>query len=475
MVPKTRAARKAESAVWPLVALSLLLTLVLATPAFAEQHPVPLDKGITEDKCLECHEDLTKGKVVHAAVSMGCFGCHLVRGSGDGTRVTLKTPKSTALCITCHADKKAGDSKQHFHAPVGVDCLQCHTPHHSDNKALLKKTSSGDKDSNLCLKCHTQGLNTPEKGSRHAALDMGCETCHVTHKTGKDNKPEIVFHLTKAAPALCVDCHDTKDSKLIQVHKNQPFASAVCTNCHDPHQSKSPKLMQAHVHPPFADGCDTCHDAPQNGKVKLTQADTKSLCAMCHDEVAKKIDTAKYQHAGAQGDCTACHDPHAGKYTRFVRPDPVAACDSCHPNQPEDRGNKPVTHNPVAGQCSVCHAPHGGDNPKLLRAKGDNLCMECHGPQARGTSVAGTSNVTIFDKSVQLPQTYLDRTTHLSLASSKGHPVRNHPISGPDPSHPGSQLSCLRCHTAHAGEKKLLVTGSAATAPLCSQCHATPK
>jgi predicted CXXCH cytochrome family protein len=469
-VPKTHAARKAKATPGSLTAFFLLA--LLAAPVFAAQHPVPLDKGVKEEDCLQCHEDLTKGKVVHAAVGMGCFNCHVVRGSGDATRVTLKTPKSTSLCITCHADKKADNPKQHFHAPVGVDCLKCHTPHNSENKALLKKTSSGDKDSNLCLQCHTQGLNTPEKGSRHAALDMGCDTCHVTHKTGTDNTPEIAFHLTKSAPGLCIDCHDVKDSKLVAAHKNQPFGSADCTSCHDPHQSKSPKLLQKYVHPPFADGCDTCHEAPQNGKVKLTQPDAKTLCAMCHDEAAKKIENAKFPHAGAQGDCTACHNPHAGRYPRFVSPDPVGVCDSCHADLLELRNSKHVTHSPVSGQCSICHAPHGGDNPKLLRAQKDDLCLECHGSEVKGTPVAGTDKLSIFDKTVELPAKYLQSATHLQLQNGKGHPVKNHPVSGPDPSNKGAQFGCLRCHVPHAGDSKLLVTGGTGTGgPLCSQCH----
>ena len=36
-------------------------------------------------------------------------------------------------------------------------------------------------------------MNVPEKGSRHAALDMGCDTCHVTHKTGERGKQEFDY------------------------------------------------------------------------------------------------------------------------------------------------------------------------------------------------------------------------------------------------------------------------------------------
>ena len=93
----------------------------------------------------------------------------------------------------------------------------------------------------------------PEKGSRHAALDMGCDTCHVIHKTGAEPTIENRFHLTKSAPALCLDCHDAKDADLQKAHQNQPFATANCLECHNPHQSDSPKLMVKFMHPPFAD------------------------------------------------------------------------------------------------------------------------------------------------------------------------------------------------------------------------------
>jgi len=454
----------------------LALIVLAAVPATAKQHPVPLDPKTDDAKCAECHSDLTQGKVVHPAIQMGCSSCHFVRGSGENTRVVLKTPKSTLLCTTCHADKKAENHGKRVHAPVARDCLQCHDPHHSANKALLKKVTSGGKDDNLCLKCHTQGVNVPEKGSRHAALDMGCDTCHITHKTGDSGKEEFAFHLTKAVPALCVDCHDVKDRKLVEAHKGQPFAGAVCTNCHEPHQSQLPKLMQAYVHPPFADKtCEVCHEAAQGGKVKLTQAQVPALCSSCHDEVAKKIASAKFPHAGAQGDCTDCHDPHAGRYPRFVRPNPVAVCLGCHTDQAEALKTKNVTHNPVSSQCSICHAPHGGENAKLLRAKDNDLCLECHGPEAKGAKVPNSDKVSIFSGSVLLPSKYIERTTHLPLVSGKGHPGARHPVSGADPSNPAKQITCLRCHVPHAGDSHLLVTGGVNAAPLCSQCHAKPK
>jgi len=68
----------------------------------------------------------------------------------------------------------------HRPPPAVRDCLTCHDPHTSDNKNQLLKPLSGGEKENLCLSCHQTGLHVSEKGSRHAALDMGCDACHLT-------------------------------------------------------------------------------------------------------------------------------------------------------------------------------------------------------------------------------------------------------------------------------------------------------
>ena len=213
----------------------------------AATHPVPLEPNTDSAKCIECHQDKAKGKAVHSAIATGCTSCHEVRVTKDVTRVKLITATPYALCLTCHADKNAADLKGTVHPPAVRDCLKCHDPHTTDNKNQLLKPTSGGANENLCLTCHTQGLNVPDKGSRHAALDMGCETCHVTHKVGEKGKIEFDYHLTKATPALCLDCHDPKDASLIKAHQGQPFATANCVQCHDPHQS-SQAQADAGVH-----------------------------------------------------------------------------------------------------------------------------------------------------------------------------------------------------------------------------------
>ena len=450
-----------------------------ASLAFAGVHPVPLDKNTPPEKCAECHADKAKGKFTHSAIATGCTSCHEIRVNKDVTRIKLTTTTTQALCLTCHADHNAADIKGKVHPPAVRDCVKCHDPHTSDNKFQLLKPTSGDKNANLCLTCHTQGVTVPEKGSRHAALDMGCDTCHVTHKTGERGKEEFDFHLTKASPALCLDCHDAKDAALIKAHQGQPFGSSNCVQCHDPHQSNSPKLIQAFAHPPFAMGaCDSCHKPAVDGKVVLTQADSKALCVSCHSEKAEQIDKAKVQHPGAQGDCVACHNPHAGKTPGFIQPDPVNACLACHSDQAE-QFKKAHLHQPAFGLgCATCHEPHGSDNAHLLRASGNALCLECHGPDARPQKLEAEHVITIFNGKVKLPEDYYQRNkvVVLPIKFGLGHPMIGHPVQDVmDPSDitkVKTHIGCMTCHQPHSSAQSgMLVKDQVNNMQFCDTCH----
>ena len=458
----------------------LVLGLVMgANLVRAGVHPVPLDKSTDSAKCIECHEDKAKGKVVHSAIATGCTSCHEIRVNKDVTRVKLITTTPQALCITCHADKNAADLKGTVHPPAVRDCLKCHSPHTSENKNLLLKPTSGEKAQNVCLTCHTMGLNIPAGGSRHAALDMGCETCHVTHNVGEKGKEEFDYHLSKASPALCLDCHDASSADLIKAHRGQPFASANCVQCHDPHQSAQPKLMQAYTHVPFeSKSCDTCHQPAKDGKVVLTQTDVKAMCVTCHAEQAEKIEKAKVQHPGAQGDCTSCHNPHAGKTPGFIQPDPVNACLACHSEQ-ADLQKKKIHHQPAFQQgCATCHEPHGGDNAKLLRAQGNALCLECHGPNSNPVEVKDQHVITMFSGKVTLPGDYLtkNKVTILPIKYGLGHPTPSHPVEDVrdlnDLTKVKTPVNCLICHDPHASNGKgMLVNDQNPGLDFCATCH----
>ena len=473
--PLNRSTRAKCKHVWVL-AVAVLMVLC-GGRVLADVHPVPLDKNTPSAKCIECHEDKSKGKAVHSAIQLGCNTCHEIRINKDVTRVKLTTTTPLNLCLSCHADKNAAEIKGTVHKPAVRDCLKCHDPHASDNKFQLLKPASGDEKSNLCLSCHTIGQNMPEKGSRHLALDAGCDTCHVTHKIGASQDREFRFHLVKAAPALCLDCHDVKDSNLIKAHQNQPFEKTDCLSCHDPHQSDRPKLMQKFVHLPFGEKqCELCHQPAKDGKVMLTQASAKELCVTCHEEQAKKIENSKVPHPGAMGDCTDCHSPHAGKSPGFPKPDAVSVCLTCHADQAE-QAKKHVLHQPAFQQgCGVCHDAHGSENGKLLRAQNVNaLCLECHGPDApERKQIQDEHLVAIFDGNVKLPDDYFKKVSILPLKYGTGHPTEGHPVANAvnRKTKTPIALNCLSCHQPHASAKgALLVKDQEANMAFCKTCH----
>jgi predicted CXXCH cytochrome family protein len=461
-------------------ALLFVFVGVLVPQLWAGKHPVPLEVKTDPAKCIECHVEKTKGKAVHSAMATGCLSCHEVRVNKDVTRIKLTTTTPVALCITCHADKKAADIKGKVHSPAVRDCLKCHDPHSTEYKnQLLKAISGGTKDENLCLSCHKIGTDVPKTGSRHAALDMGCDTCHVTHKTGPKGNREFDNYLTKATPQLCFDCHDPKDAGLQKAHNEQPFEKADCLTCHDPHQSARPKLMQLFVHAPFSDkdSCSTCHKLAENSKVVLTEKDVKSLCLTCHEEKGKQIESAKVQHPGALGDCTDCHSPHAGKSPGFPKPNAVDVCLTCHSAQAEQH-NKKFPHQPVFGQgCNTCHEPHGGENPKLLRAANINtLCLECHGPDSKPKQLKDELLVTIFDGKVRLPERYFDIVPKLPIKYGLGHPVDKHPVQDQmdlnDASKVRVAVNCGTCHQPHSSSQpNLLINDQANNIQFCASCH----
>ncbi len=452
-----------------------ILFFLWSTHVFADVHPVPLDKNIDSAKCAECHENKAKGKVVHTAISLGCTTCHEVRVNRDITRVKLIATAPFKVCLTCHADKNAAEIKGVVHKPAVRDCLKCHDPHTSENKNQLLKPASGDKKNNLCLDCHDTGLEVSDKGSRHQALDAGCDSCHVNHKSGASPDREFRYHLTKATPALCLDCHDVKESNLIKAHQNQPFEKADCLACHDPHQSGSPKLIQKFAHLPFSERqCEICHQPAKDDKVVLTQASVKELCVTCHAEQAKKIESAKVQHPGALGDCTDCHSPHAGNSPGFPKPNAVSVCLNCHSDRAEE-AKKHNLHQPAFEQgCATCHEPHGGDRPKLLRAEGNALCLECHGPDAEPKKLEKEHLVAIFEGKVRLPEAYFKQVPILPLKYGSGHPTQFHPVS--DAVNPKTKtivpMNCLSCHQPHASANRgLLAKDQKVNMAFCKTCH----
>jgi predicted CXXCH cytochrome family protein len=188
---------------------AFFLVNFLAEPAAAAE----------EVDCLMCHGDLAGGKVVHAAVAMGCVVCHTGVDASDiphkftGDKGLSAQPPD--LCYQCHSKQEFTRKVQH--APVaGGMCLFCHTPHSGPNPSLL--TTEGNA---LCLQCHADVKNKP-----HAQVARFSVPGHPI--SGKSDP------LREGKPFGCLSCHVPHSSdwmRLFRYKAEEP--SGICKHCHE--------------------------------------------------------------------------------------------------------------------------------------------------------------------------------------------------------------------------------------------------
>jgi len=247
---------------------------------------LPLLASAADVDCLMCHEDLKKAKVVHAAVDMGCSSCHSgIDASDVPHKKTNKIAKGLSaeqpgLCYGCH--DKAQFTKKNVHAAVGMGCTGCHNPHSSKNAKLLISESP-----DLCFTCHEKAAFS--KKNIHAPVAGGmCLDCHSPHSTDQ------TALLRKKPIEVCLECHadipkkphaiagfgakghplgfpiiikkkskkDTdknpdRDELVIMdpARKDKPF---YCASCHNPHSSEFPSLFRYKASSAM-ELCITCH------------------------------------------------------------------------------------------------------------------------------------------------------------------------------------------------------------------------
>jgi predicted CXXCH cytochrome family protein len=286
--------------------LLLVAAISGGTAAGRDQTPAPAASGKAHPEipdteaatCLTCHEDIGKGKVVHAPVEGGlCTGCHEFSGTGDDTKISLAggatSDAVSGLCTTCH-DDVANDLKAAVqHAPVqSGECLTCHDPHKSEQAGLLKGAQG-----ELCVTCHDGVADALKKASVHAPAASRCSTCHNPHGSAK------AMLLWEAPNALCQACHAlpavvpgmpppekvtvgeravivkaelplSKQTNLDSAGRGHPLVNHptsgpsdplkkdrpfTCVSCHAPHGSATPKLIAFELKP--GEGvCQKCHE-----------------------------------------------------------------------------------------------------------------------------------------------------------------------------------------------------------------------
>lgn len=276
-------------------------------------------------ECRMCHKKLLKGKVVHPALHMGCATCH-----------------------------------------VGIDARKA--PHKKTNQRV-KGLSSEQPD--LCYGCHDAGAY--KKKNTHAAIFMGCTSCHNPHSSGNEKL------LSEEPPDLCYNCHDKTGFSGDVTHA--PVGIGLCVSCHSPHGSDIEKLLVRET----PELCYTCHKGAEFGKKNVHQPVRDGMCKQCHKPHASRNRSLLVK--GGNGSCLECHpevrkEPHAISGFSTIG-HPLGGIKIVRGAKGERR-QKTVSDPKRPGKifyCGSCHNPHSSDSPRLFRYKAEGtmgLCSYCH-------------------------------------------------------------------------------------------------
>jgi predicted CXXCH cytochrome family protein len=127
------------------------------------------------------------------------------------------------LCFSCHGVVQAQFAlPSHHRVPEGLmKCTDCHSPHGTRNKPMLRKTNW-----EICVNCHIE-----KRGPfvfEHAAVKVeGCIACHSPHGT-----VTRMLLLRREGRFLCLQCHVDPQAPNVP-HGRLSFATmGECVRCH---------------------------------------------------------------------------------------------------------------------------------------------------------------------------------------------------------------------------------------------------
>jgi len=186
--------------------------------------------------CAVCHGDGTEH--VKAGGGRGVGG---IRNPGSPL---MSADDKNELCMGCH---KGGSKRTHWdgstHQSRGNACTSCHTMHQPD-RVLSKQTQP-----EVCFACHKQQRVEVNRMFRHPILEgkVACSDCHNPHGS-------IGRALMKRDSVVetCYQCHAEKRGPF--VHPHDPVTED-CALCHNPHGTVADSMLK--VRPPFL--CHQCH------------------------------------------------------------------------------------------------------------------------------------------------------------------------------------------------------------------------
>jgi predicted CXXCH cytochrome family protein len=168
-------------------------------------------KYVGSEDCESCHEKQVKeyklsthSRIdVKGAEAQACEMCHgpasihIAESGGRGNILNPKKDPST--CFSCHTDKKLEFRLPHHH-PVLEGKMSCNDCHNAHGDEVRPWTGTSMADTNeACFKCHKDQRGPFVWG--HEVVREGCTVCHKVH--GSIHEKMLVARDSN----LCLRCH----------------------------------------------------------------------------------------------------------------------------------------------------------------------------------------------------------------------------------------------------------------------------
>ncbi|MBC8413876.1 MAG: cytochrome C [Nitrospira sp.] len=240
-------------------------------PSFLERH---MNYPVEESICSDCHDSHGSSRAfillqnMHEPVAKKqCRKCH----PDPESDFALSTSRNgAALCRKCHQESTDNIfSKKRIHWPV-LDrdgCLNCHSPHASSGKNLLKGSISS-----ICGTCHADTIRLQE-ASR--------------------NNPENAALCKPVKEGECSACHSPHAADNLLLSDQESFSTGVCGRCHEWKAHSAHPLGKDIIDPRnknLVTDCLSCHRACGTGNYpRMTHFSTiTETCVQCHEELDKR-------------------------------------------------------------------------------------------------------------------------------------------------------------------------------------------
>ncbi|MBN1967517.1 MAG: hypothetical protein JW910_22875 [Anaerolineae bacterium] len=151
--------------------------------------------------CMRCHAsgyDINTDTYAYEGIV--CDQCHIILSGAEHPPAPFEVlAEDSAICGRCHSGAHAPTYDEWLassHSAIGIDCVDCHTPH--ENGLLL-----GDVNT-TCGDCHQEAL----VDEVHMGDDMTCVDCHMARPEYTEGQPPPqTGHTMNIDPSVCADCH----------------------------------------------------------------------------------------------------------------------------------------------------------------------------------------------------------------------------------------------------------------------------